>query len=213
MNEWSRWEQEKMIGKAAAALTKNGFAVEVASDAAEAVQIVLGFAANAKTVGFGGSIGVIELGLPKMLAEMGKECLIHGAPGLANEERVEVMRRALTCDLYLTGVNAVSLDGRLVDIDATGNRVGAMTFGPKKVVVIAGANKLAATAEAAMKRVKEYAAPANAARLSMQTPCAVTGFCADCDSPQRICRIVHVMERRPRVTDITVVLVAEDLGL
>lgn len=156
---------------------------------------------------------MMELGLPARFAALGKECLIHSLPELSMEERIEVMRRQLTCDLFLAGANAVTLDGKIVNIDATGNRVGAMTFGPKKVVIVAGVNKLADDVDSGIARVRRWASPANARRLSMKTPCAETGECADCKSPMRICRVVHVMEKKPRLTDVTVILVAEALGL
>ena len=213
MNTWSEWETGKQLETAAESLRGNGFTVELCVDRPAAAARVMAAAAPAVTVGFGGSVSVVELDLPRQMADAGKECLIHGAPDLTPEQRLEIMRRQLTCDLFLTGTNAVTLDGKLVNIDATGNRVGAMSFGPGKVVVVAGANKLAKDAEAAVARVRSWVAPPNARRLGMNTPCATTGFCADCDSPQRICRIVHVMEKKPRLTDVTVLLVGEALGL
>lgn len=213
MNQFAVWEAAKQLHKAEEALIRNGFAVESIQTGEEAAERVMAIAADADTVGFGGSYSVTDLGLPDRIASLGKECLIHGLPELSLEERVAVMRRQLTCDLFLTGANAVTLDGKIVNIDATGNRIGAMTFGPKKVVILAGVNKLAANVEEGIKRVRRWAAPPNAHRLGVKTPCAETGFCADCESPQRICRVVHVMEKKPRLTDITVLLVAEPLGL
>ncbi|GAB4275980.1 MAG: lactate utilization protein [Deferrisomatales bacterium] len=212
-NQWNAWEVERRLQAAAKALEANGFPVWVAPDAAAAATRVEQEADGARTVGFGGSVSLVEMELPDRMARAGKECLIHGAPGLSPEERVAVMRRQLTCDLFVTGANAVTLDGKLVNVDATGNRVGAMTFGPKKVVAVAGVNKLADDVHAAMKRIKDWAAPPNARRLGFKTPCAETGFCSDCRSPDRICRVVHILERRPRLTDFTVILVAEPLGL
>lgn len=213
MNEWQKWEEGKLLEKAANALWANGFEAVVCQSGADAADRVVAFAQDAATIGFGGSVTVVELGLPERLAALGKECLIHSLPELTLPERVALMRRQLTCDLFLAGANAVTLDGKLVNIDATGNRVGAMTFGPKKVVIVAGANKLAANAEEGVARVRRWASPANCNRLGMKTPCAETGVCADCMSPMRICRIVHVMEKKPRLTDITVLLVPEALGL
>jgi L-lactate utilization protein LutB len=213
MNEWAAWEVAKRLELAGKALEANGFRVWVCPDRERAVAKVVEEVGGAHTVGFGGSVTLVELGLPQLLAGQGKECLIHGAPGLTPEERLHTMRRQLTCDVFLTGANAVTLDGKLVNIDATGNRVGAMTFGPGKVVVVAGANKLAADAHEGVRRAKTWAAPPNARRLSFKTPCAETGVCSDCRSPDRICRVVHIQERRPRLTDTAVVLVGESLGL
>jgi len=213
MNEWAAWQVQKRLEAAEAALRKNGFEVTLCPDRATAAEQVLQEVADATTVGFGGSMTMVDLGIPQKVAALGKECLIHGAPGLSPEERLTIMRRQLTCDVFLTGANAVTLDGKLVNIDASGNRIGAMTFGPKKVVVVAGANKLANDAEDAVRRVKAWVSPANARRLAFKTPCAETGMCCDCRSPERICRVVHIQERRPRLTNVRVLLVGEALGL
>ncbi len=213
MNEHARWGMDRRLEAAAAALEKNGFGVAVLLDREAVVRKVLDDARDADTVGFGGSLTLVELGLPDRLRKAGKTCLVHGAPGLAPEERVAVMRRQLTCDLFLSGTNAVTLDGKLVNIDATGNRVGALAFGPKRVRVVVGGNKIVDDVADGVRRIKRDVAPANAHRLGFATPCATTGRCADCRSPDRICRIVHVMERRPRLTDLAVYLVAEPLGL
>ncbi|MBI5014050.1 MAG: lactate utilization protein [Deltaproteobacteria bacterium] len=213
MNEWMQWEIGKKLETAAHALERNGFAVTVCPDRDSAATRIEQEAEGAATVGFGGSVSLVELGFPGRLAAQGYECLVHSASGLSADERLAVMRRQLTCDLFLSGTNAVTLDGKLVNIDATGNRVGALTFGPKKVVAVVGVNKLAEDADAALRRIRSWAAPANAFRLKRKTPCASSGQCADCDSPDRICRIVQVLERKPPLTDLRVLLVAEPLGL
>ncbi|MFA7405893.1 MAG: lactate utilization protein, partial [Pelobacteraceae bacterium] len=137
----------------------------------------------------------------------------HAKAGLAPDERLDILRRQLTCDLFLSGCNALTLSGELVNIDATGNRVGAMLFGPKKVIVVAGRNKLVdGTAHDAILRVKACATPPNAKRLSFKTPCASTGFCSDCNSPERLCRVTTIIDRKPRFTDLHVLVVNTDLG-
>jgi hypothetical protein len=99
-------------------------------------------------------------------------------------------------------------------MDATGNRVGSMLFGPQKVIVVAGRNKLVeGDITAAIRRVKEWASPANARRLNLNTPCAKTGFCCDCSSPDRVCRITTIIDRKPRQTDLRVLVVNEEMGL
>lgn len=213
MNEWAVWELEKRVERTARALEQNGFRVTVCGNGADAVGRVEEAARDVRTVGFGGSMAAVELDLPGRLAELGKECLVHGAAGLTPEQRLAVMRRQLTCDLFLTGANAVTEDGKIVNIDATGNRVGAMTFGPGHVIVLAGSNKIVADPVEALRRIKARAAPPNARRLSMKTPCAETGVCSDCRSPDRICRVVHIMERRPRLTDVEVLLIRRPFGL
>jgi len=211
--ELINWQYEQKCLKAVEALNKNGFKAVYCPTRQEALDYILKEAAGAKTVGFGGSLSVAALKAADALQAAGKELLNHNTPGLTPEERLAVMRRQLTCDLFLTGTNAVTLTGFLINIDATGNRVGAMSFGPGKVIVVAGRNKLAADKEQALQRIKACAAPPNAKRLSLNTPCARTGICADCSSPDRICRITTVMERKPRMTDVHVLIVNEDMGL
>ncbi len=208
------WQNEQRCEKTVESLGKNGFMSTFCRTTKEAYDYIIGEAADAKTVGFGGSLSVSDLLLAERLKEMGKETLVHGASGLSLEERQEIMRRQLTCDLFLSGTNAITLAGVLVNIDATGNRAASMFFGPKKVIVVAGRNKLVdGTIDDAIKRVKEWASPPNARRLKYNTPCAKTGFCCDCNSPDRICRITTIIDRKPRQTDLRVVVVNEDLGL
>jgi hypothetical protein len=124
------------------------------------------------------------------------------------------MRRQLTCDLFLTGTNALTMDGCLVNIDATGNRAAAMFFGPDKVIVVAGRNKIVnGDIDDAVRRIKGCASPPNTRRLNFKTPCASTGLCSDCSSPDRICRITTIIDRKPRQTDLRVLVVNEDMGL
>ncbi|TYP52440.1 lactate utilization protein [Thermosediminibacter litoriperuensis] len=206
------WTHEQKCQKAVESLKKRGFTAVYCKTKQEAVDYIIKEAGEASTIGFGGSMSVTDLKIADTLREMGKELLIHGAPGLSPEERLAVMRRQLTCDLFLTGTNALTLTGCLVNTDGTGNRAASMFFGPKKVIVVAGRNKLVSDTEEALRRIKMYAAPTNAKRLQCETPCARTGFCADCDSPDRICRITTILERKPRLTDIHVLVVNEDLG-
>lgn len=212
--ELVNWGYEKKCEKAVDALGKNGFTALYCKTAAEAREYILAEAGEAVTIGFGGSLSVVDLDVIDPLREMGKDLLLHSAPGLALEERLAIMRRQLTCDLFLTGTNALTLSGCLVNIDGNGNRVGSMLFGPRKVIVVAGRNKLVdGDIPAAVKRIKEYAAPQNTRRLAYKTPCSMTGFCSDCNSPERICRITTVIDRKPRLHDLRVLVVNEELGL
>jgi hypothetical protein len=156
---------------------------------------------------------IVGLEVEACLREMGKEILNHGNPALSRDEKMAVMRRQLTCDLFLSGTNALTLSGELVNIDATGNRVAAMFFGPRKVIVVAGRNKLVdGTPHDAIQRVKNLATPPNARRLDFKTPCAGSGFCSDCNSPDRLCRVTTILDRMPRFTDVRVLVVNAELG-
>ena len=132
---------------------------------------------------------------------------------LSDAQKLERRRQALLVDLYLTGCNAMTEDGRLVNLDMIGNRVAALTFGPRAVVVLVGANKLVANLDDAMWRVKEFAAPANAMRLDMKTPCAKTSVCEECKSPQRICNTWTITEKSFPRGRVKVVLINQVLGL
>ena len=197
----------------AAALRRRGFAAECFATGAAAAARVSELAADAKSVGFGGSMTLAALGLAETLAAAGKEIWRHGDPKWRPEEKMDVMRRELTCDLFLTSANALTADGRLVNIDGNGNRVAASIFGPKRVVFVVGRNKIVdGGIDAAIDRIKREACPPNCRRLNKKTPCAATGICADCSSPDRICSVTVVMDRRPSRTDVQVLLVDEDLG-
>ncbi|HKL48078.1 MAG TPA: lactate utilization protein [Desulfuromonadales bacterium] len=212
IDEHQRWHRRQLMEKAGAALEKNGFAVHLFDDREAAVSHLSAATSESSSVGFGGSMTLAQLQLPEVIAGQGKKTLVHGRPGLSHEERQQIMREQLTCDLFMTSTNALTLDGHLVNIDGNGNRVCAMSFGPKKVVVVAGSNKIASDNEAAFKRVKEVACPPNAKRLGFKTPCATTGVCTDCDSEQRICRITSIIERCPLSTPIEICLINDDLG-
>jgi hypothetical protein len=135
-------------------------------------------------------------------------------PSVARKELVERRRRALLVDLFLAGANAVTGTGQLVNLDMVGNRVGGITFGPRSVVIVAGRNKIVADLEAAVQRIKQYAAPANAIRHEgWKTPCRKTGRCMDCRSPQRICNTWVITEKSYPKGRIKVILIDEDLGL
>lgn len=207
------WTHEKKCLQAVDSLSKNGFTAVYCSTPQEAFDIIVTAAGDAKTVGFGGSMSIVGLDVESRLREMGKEILNHANPALSRDEKMEIMRSQLTCDLFLSGSNALTLSGELVNIDATGNRVAAMFFGPRKVVVVVGRNKLVdGTVHDAIKRVKNWATPPNAKRLNFKTPCANTGFCSDCNSPDRLCRVTTIIDRKPRFTDVSVLVVNADLG-
>lgn len=207
------WTHEKKCLKAVDSLVKNGFAAVYCATPQEAGELIITEAGDAKSVGFGGSMSVAGLQVEARLREMGKEILNHANPALSRDERLAIMRSQLTCDLFLTGSNALTLSGELVNIDATGNRVAAMFFGPHKVIVVVGRNKLVdGTVQDAIMRVKNRATPPNAKRLNFKTPCAVSGFCSDCNSPDRLCRVTTIMDRKPRFTDVRVLVVNADLG-
>jgi hypothetical protein len=205
------WQLNLRARKCVEALRKNGFDAHFLPDQEAVRDRVLAECDPAASVGFGGSMSVAGLGIFEALSGRGKTLLDHGR--VPPEERTATRLAQLTCDLFLTGTNAVTLEGCLVNLDMTGNRTNAMTFGPKKTVVVAGGQKIVADLPEAIRRIKTVSAPRNAKRLNLSTPCVATGFCADCNSPQRICRVYSIIERKPVSSEITVLVCGEPLGL
>lgn len=198
-------------------LESNNFEAVVVQSAGEAAQFVMDKLlpeSKAQSVSFGGSMTLNSSGLLDSLAAVGDLTVISpNAPGISIEEKMKIRRQGLLVDLYLTGTNAITEDGLLVNLDMIGNRVGALTFGPKKVVVFVGRNKIVPDLERAMDRIKDYAAPANAMRLECKTPCAKTSECSDCNSPGRICNTWTITEKSFPKGRVTVVIINDDLGL
>ncbi len=168
---------------------------------------------NARTVSYGGSMTMKGSGvLEKLATDTELEIIRPDEPKITAEEAYERRRQGLLVDLYLTGTNAVTEMGQLVNLDMIGNRVGAIAFGPKHVVLFIGRNKIVPDLESAMARIKDYAAPVNAIRLDFKTPCAKTSFCTECNSPARICNHWTITEKSFPKNRITVILINEDLG-
>ncbi|MDR1686048.1 MAG: lactate utilization protein [Desulfovibrio sp.] len=207
-----QWLRETRAKNAAAALEKNGFAAVWFAKGEDAVTHILGLVPDKASVGLGGSATVRSLGLIEALA--GKDCTLldHSAPGLSPEQRQEIRRRQLISDVFLCSSNAVTLNGELVNVDGTGNRAAAMMFGPGKVIVVAGVNKVVNTVEEARARIRTFAAPANNKRLNSDNPCTHTGHCMDCRNKTRYCNITTIIHRRPLLTDIHTVIIGEELG-
>ncbi len=197
-------------------MTKNGFDVYIADSSAQAKSIILEDilpALKPKTVSWGGSLTLADTGLYEHFCHSDEyDVLDTWDKSLSNEEKYELRRQALLVDCFFTGTNAVTEDGHLVNLDMIGNRTGAITFGPKNVIIFIGRNKIVPDLQRAMDRIKEYVAPVNTMRLDMKTPCVKTGYCLDCDSPQRICNVWSITEKSFPKGRIKVVLINEDLG-
>lgn len=180
------------------ALEKNQFKVLLASSRKDAVDKVLGLIPLNAKVGVGGSMTIRELGLIEALTRRGNRVVHHWQPDMPVSDWLPFMVEAHNSDVFLCSSNAVTEDGKLVNIDSTGNRVASIIFGPKKVIVIAGKNKIVKDVDEGLKRLKKVAGPINAKRHNLvELPCVTTGLCTDCDSPKRICRVITIMERAP----------------
>lgn len=198
------------------ALKANNFEVFVADNTEDAKKVVLEQIiprTGAKSVSWGGSMTLVSTGLYDALkGSTDMEVLDTYDKKLSPEESLERRRQSLLVDLFLTGTNAVTESGQLVNLDMIGNRIGGITFGPKHVIILVGRNKITTDLEEAMSRIKDYVAPVNSMRLDKKTPCAKTSYCEECKSPDRICNSWVITEKSFPKGRVKVVLINQDLG-
>jgi hypothetical protein len=204
---------EKVAAKIIENLEKRRMRGSYAANAAQAKNEILEMIPQDAVVYRCGSMTALNMGLWEAVAALpGVRLLDPYLPELSREEGLDLRRQGLTADVMIAGTNAVTLDGRLVNLDGMGNRVAAMAFGPRKVILVVGMNKVAPDLEAAVARVKHYAAPVNNIRYGFKNPCVETGLCSDCRTPQRICNIWSTIEGQMIKDRIHVKLVGEYLG-
>ena len=211
-DQYQTWLWEKLAEKTLQNLKKHGFDAHFVSGVEEAKDLILQKTSHFERFGFGGSDTTRALGLPEELKARGKTVYDHWQKGLSREEDLDIRLKQGRCDCFLSSANAISATGEIVNVDGIGNRTNAMSFGPKKVMIVAGMNKVTSDLDSALRRVREIAGPMRAKSLGMQTPCAETGICSDCNAPQRICRITTILHRKPMLTDLSVILVNRALG-
>ena len=193
------------------ALSARRFLPQVFDTAAEAKAAALSIVGG-RSVGIGGSATVREMQLAEALQANGSDVYWHWL--VAKEAKQAARDKALTADVYMCSANALTTDGRLVNIDGTGNRAAGLIYGPHEVVVIVGRNKIVGSLDEAIERIKRDACPRNAQRLGLDTPCAKTGQCHDCRTTARMCNVTFILEAPTRpVKAFHVLLVKEDLGL
>lgn len=209
---------KEIIDKTIAALRHNHFEVFFAHNTAEASAIFFRDifpGLQVETVSWGDSETMKATGVLNELRKNPELSVIDSfAPGMSRKQKIYWRRQALLTDLFLTGSNALTQKGQLVNLDMIGNRVGGITFGPKHVVLFIGINKITANLEEAMHRVRTITAPRNAIRHEgFRTPCHKTGVCMDCNSPDRICNVWTITEKSYPAGRIKVILIGEELGL
>ena len=203
-SETRSWFLDTQIKRCTEALEANGFSVSRARDRSEAQTKVLDLISPGARVALGGSVTLQEIGIAEALRERGNE--VEPYPG-------GDPRKRLTADTFLSSTNALTLDGKLVNVDGSGTRVNAMIFGPGQVIVVAGINKLVTDADRGLWRTRNVAAPMVYYRKRAGTPCSQLGYCTDCRLPQRQCRVTTVLDARPRATEkFDIVIVEESLG-
>jgi len=198
------------------ALEQNNFEAFLADNAAKAKEVVqkeILPKTGAQSVSWGGSLTFTSSGLYDAIKNHPDlEVLDVFDKQRSDEEKSELRRQALLVDLFITGTNAVTETGKLVNLDMYGNRIAAITFGPKNVVILVGRNKIVPDVEEAMFRIKNYAAPINAMRLDKKTPCVKTSYCEDCKSADRICNTWTITEKSFPKGRVKIVLINEDVG-
>ncbi|MEW6443042.1 MAG: lactate utilization protein [bacterium] len=228
MKEQKDWSKDEMlegrVARTLRALEKNEFQTSFIPDGAGAKDLVLQSVRPGMRVGVGGSRTVRDLGLPEALQAKGAVLLDHwdesltcvvdkGMPwGTKGASPFDVRKAQLTCDVFLASVNAVTEKGELVSRDGIGNRVGATTFGPSKVFLLVGVQKIVEDLHAAFRRLREVAGPLRARSLNLDLPCVKGGVCVDCDRPERLCRATLILHKRPLLSDITVILIGQSIG-
>lgn len=202
---------EERVSGTLEALKTNQFLAYFVPGACEARQMVLDCVEKGMSVGLGGSETLREAGFPEALRAKGAVLLDHWDPSLSLEASHACRRQQLASDLFLSSANAVTEAGEIVCCDGIGNRVAAMTFGPSKVILVVGAQKIVPDLASAFARLRQVA-PRRARSLGLDLPCVSDGVCRDCQTPSRICRATLILHRRPMFTDATVILVGERLG-
>lgn len=194
------------------AMQRRHFDAYYCATASEAKAKVNELIPDGASVTWGGTMTVRDIDIPKMLQERGTLKVWDRDKVETPEEKQEMYLRAFQADYYLSSANAITEDGVIVNIDGNGNRVAAITWGPQHVIFVVGMNKVAQDPEAALKRARSTAAPINAARFDIQTPCQLDGQCHNCNSPQSICNYIHFLRNSSKPGRIIVILVGENLG-
>lgn len=210
---------DKRIEKTIENLKKNNMAAYYVENSAEVVKLVDELLTEGETISCGGSVTLAESGVFALM-QSGRYNFLDRSLAKSPEEIAEIYRKTFYCDTFLTSANAVTEEGELVNVDGNCNRISAITFGPKSVIVVVGMNKIVSDVTEGFKRVKEIAAPLNTKRLGCNTPCVKLGHCikADrpipegCDSPERIC-VNYLVSGRQRIKDrVKVIICNESLG-
>ena len=202
---------EKAAGKVIKNLARRNIEACYCPTAHEAVEKVLEMIPAGSSVTWGGSMSIRDIDIPAALANAGKYEVYDRDKAPDRAAATEIYLKAFSCDYYLSSANAITEDGVIVNIDGTGNRVAAITFGPRNVIFVIGMNKLTQNVDAALARARSLAAPVNTARFDIQTPCKLDGVCHNCLSDDCICNYIHYLRHSPKGKH-KVILVGESIG-
>lgn len=207
-----KWLNEQKILRVIESLKGNNINGYLASSEEDLIKTIERIVQSGSKVGYGGSMTLFESGVMEHLKSGRYNLLDRDKKGLTQDEVKEIYRSAFSADAYFTSTNAITEQGELYNVDGNGNRVAAMLYGPEKVIVIVGVNKIVKDVESAIKRNREVSAPANAKRLNKKTPCAEVGYCMDCKSEEKICREYMLIRSQNRNDRIYVIFINEELG-
>jgi L-lactate utilization protein LutB len=211
--ETREWYKDKLAQKVIKSLERNNITGFYVKTKEEALQKVISLIPEGSKVGSGGSLSLEEIGVKNVLRAGNYHLIERSTQSLVGDEAEATRRESQLADVFLTSTNALTMDGKLVNVDGFGNRVAAISYGPKKVIVVAGINKIVPDVDAAMRRIKDYVAPIHARRRDRPVPCAQTGVCVDCHAPERSCNVVSIIENQRDRSRMTVIIVGEELGL
>lgn len=206
------WANEQKITRTVQAINKNNMNGYYAKDREELIRIIEDIVNENSLVSCGGSMTLFETGVMKHLRSGRYKFLDRYKEDITREEVVNMFKESFFADAYFTSSNAVTENGELYNVDGNGNRVAAMLYGPEKVIVICGVNKIVKNVEEAIKRNRECAAPINAKRLNKETPCSKVGYCMDCKSKDRICNEYTLIKRQNRKERMHIIFLNENLG-
>lgn len=206
------WSNEMKIKRTIESLKKNNMNGYYAKDRSEIIELIRDIVDEGSIVSCGGSMTLFETGVIDHLRSGRYDFLDRYKDGITREEVTNIFRQAFLSDAYFVSSNAITENGELYNVDGNGNRVAAMLYGPDKVIVICGVNKIVKDVDEAIKRNRELSAPINAKRLNKKTPCTKVGYCMDCSSPERICN-EYTLIRKQNVSDrIHVIFLNENIG-
>lgn len=207
-----KWVNEQKILRTIASLEKNNMNGYIVSNKEELINKIISLTNEGEKVSCGGSMSLAETGVIEHLRSGRYDFLDRAKEGLSTKDIDRIYRECFFADTYFSSSNAITEDGELYNVDGNGNRVAALLFGPKKVIIVAGVNKIVKNLDEAIKRNREIAAPANAKRLNKSTPCTKIGYCMDCKSPEKICREYTVIKSQKDKNRIHVIFLNDNIG-
>lgn len=216
VDEVKQWHKQLIIDETLKNLNKNGFNAKYFQTTDECKEYLLNIIKEKDIISCGGSATLAELNIIDELEHRGNKVVHSFKPGLSKEEQFQLMREGMMSDVFLSSTNAITRDGKLYFVDGIGNRTSSIIFGPKKIIIVSGVNKIVNDIESAKQRVKEYAAPMNIRRYYKEgrilPPCVKVGKCCECKFPLRVCNIKLVLESKPGAVEFETLIVGKEIG-